>query len=64
MTAHSTMTGLTDDDHTQYVQESLVAAKGDLIVATSDNTPGVLAVGANGTVLTANSGEATGLEWA
>jgi hypothetical protein len=61
---HDTMTGLTDDDHTQYVLESIVAAKGDLIVATADNTPGVLTVGANGTVLTANSGEATGLEWA
>jgi hypothetical protein len=62
--AHDTMTGLTDDDHTQYVLESIVAAKGDLIVATADNTLGVLTVGANGTVLTCASGEATGLEWA
>ena len=40
------------------------AAKGDLVVGTTTNDSGVLAVGANGTVLTAASGQATGLEWA
>ena len=40
------------------------AAKGDLIAGTTTNDSGVLAVGANGTVLTAASGQATGLEWA
>lgn len=38
-------------------------AKGDILTATADNTPARLAVGANGKHLTANSGEATGLEW-
>ena len=40
------------------------AAKGDLVAGTTTNDSGVLAVGANGTVLTAASGEATGLQWA
>ena len=40
------------------------AAKGDLVAGTTTNDSGVLAVGANGTVLTAASGQATGLEWA
>ena len=39
-------------------------AKGALLSATAASTPGVLGVGANGTVLTAASGQATGLEWA
>jgi hypothetical protein len=38
--------------------------KADLVVGTGADTFSVLAVGANGTVLTAASGEATGLEWA
>ena len=40
------------------------AAKGDLVVGSATNDAAVLAVGANGTVLTAASGQATGLEWA
>jgi hypothetical protein len=39
-------------------------AKGALLSATAASTPGVLAVGANDTVLTADSTEATGLKWA
>jgi hypothetical protein len=41
-----------------------IDAKADLVVGTGADTFSVLAVGANGTVLTAASGEATGLEWA
>jgi hypothetical protein len=41
-----------------------IDAKGDLVVGTGADTFARLAVGANGTVLTAASGEATGLEWA
>jgi len=40
------------------------AAKGDLVVGSATNDAAVLTVGANGTVLTAASGQATGLEWA
>ena len=38
-------------------------AKGDLLAATAADTLGVLAVGSNGTVLVADSAEATGLKW-
>ena len=40
------------------------AAKGDLVAGTATNDAGVLGVGANDTVLTADSAEATGLKWA
>jgi hypothetical protein len=40
------------------------AAKGDLVVGNATNDSGVLAVGANGTTLIADSAEATGLKWA
>lgn len=47
------------------IAKSLVDAKGDLIVATANDTPTRLAVGAtNGHVLTVDSAEATGLKWA
>lgn len=46
------------------VASSLVDAKGDLIAATAADTPARLAVGANNTVLTADSSTATGLKWA
>jgi hypothetical protein len=40
------------------------AAKGDLVVGSATNDSGVLAVGANGTTLVADSAETTGLKWA
>ena len=46
------------------IAKTIVDAKGDLIAATAADTVARLAVGANGTVLTAASGQATGLEWA
>jgi hypothetical protein len=47
------------------ILKSLLDAKGDLIVASADNTPAKLTVGVtNGHVLTIDSGEATGLKWA
>jgi hypothetical protein len=53
----------TTDVHSQYVTKALVDAKGDLVTATADNTPARLAVGSNGQVLVAASGESTGLIW-
>jgi len=46
------------------IQETITDAKGDIIAATAANTVARLAVGADGTVLTAASGQATGLQWA
>ena len=51
-------------DDPNAIQNSIVDAKGDIITATADNTPSRLAVGANNTVLTADSSTATGLKWA
>ena len=46
------------------IQNSIIDAKGDLIVGSAADTPARLAVGTNGQVLTADSAEATGLKWA
>jgi hypothetical protein len=46
------------------VPASIVDAKGDIIAATAADTVARLAVGANNTVLTADSSTATGLKWA
>jgi hypothetical protein len=49
---------------TDAISKGQYNAKGALLSATAASTPGVLAVGANDTVLTADSAEATGLKWA
>jgi hypothetical protein len=46
------------------IATTIVDAKGDLIAATAADTVARLAVGANDTVLTADSSTATGLKWA
>ena len=56
-------TWVTSDD-ANAIQNTIVDAKGDLIAATASDTPARLAVGANDTVLTADSTAATGLKWA
>jgi hypothetical protein len=50
-------------DDSNAIQNAIVDAKGDIIVATAADTPARLAVGADGQVLKANSATATGLEW-
>lgn len=45
------------------VPQALVDAKGDIFVATADNTVGRLAIGANDTVLTADSAQNGGVKW-
>jgi hypothetical protein len=51
-------------DDSNAIQNAIVDAKGDIIAATANDTPARLAVGANDTVLTADSSTATGLKWA
>jgi len=46
------------------IQPTIVDAKGDLLVATAADTVSRLAVGTNDYVLTAASGETTGMKWA
>lgn len=46
------------------IARSTLTAKGQVLTATAASTPAVLAVGANDTVLTADSSTATGLKWA
>jgi hypothetical protein len=45
------------------IPESIIAAKGDLIVGTANDTPGILTVGTDGHTLVADSGAATGLAY-
>lgn len=54
----------TTDVHPQYVLESTVNAKGDLLVATANDVVSRQAVGTNGQVLTADSTTGTGVAWA
>lgn len=49
---------------TEKIGLSIIDAKGDLLGGTADNTVDNLTVGANNTVLVADSGETTGLKWA
>lgn len=55
-------TWVTTDD-ANAIQNAIVDAKGDLIAASAADTPARLAVGANDLLLTAASGEATGLKY-
>jgi len=51
-------------DDANAIQNTIIDAKGDLIVGSAADTPARLAVGTNGHILTADSSEATGLKWA
>ena len=46
------------------IPASIIDAKGDVIVGTAADTAARLAVGSDGQVLTADSGEAGGVKWA
>jgi len=51
-------------DLSSYIPLSTFDTKGDLLVASADNTVAKLAVGTNGYILTANSSATNGVEWA
>ena len=55
--------GFGPHSHDQYIDKTIVAAKGDLIVATANDTVTRLAVGSNGNLLTADSSAASGVAW-
>jgi hypothetical protein len=46
------------------IPESIIAAKGDILVGTANDTPAVLSVGTDTYTLVADSSAATGLKWA
>lgn len=48
---------------TTAIHNSIIDAKGDTIVGTADDTPAKFTVGADGTVLTSDSTQASGLKW-
>ena len=52
------------DPHTGYVLESLVDAKGDLLVGSANNTVARLAVGTDTHILVADSAATNGVKWA
>lgn len=43
--------------------QSLIASKGDILAGTADDTLGKTTVGANDTILTADSAQANGVKW-
>jgi len=61
------LNGVTSSIQTQLdakIAKSLVDAKGDILVASANDTVARLAVGTNGYLLTANSSATNGVEWA
>lgn len=60
---HGNLNGLLDNDHTQYPLKSVLTAKGSIYAASAASTPAERTVGTNGQLLSANSAQATGMEW-
>jgi hypothetical protein len=50
--------------HADFIAKAFMAAKGDLISATANDTPSIVSVGTDGHVLTADSAQASGIKWA
>lgn len=61
--AVTTHVGLTDP-HSQYVLESTLTTKGDLLAASAASTAARVAVGTDGQVLTADAASTAGVKWA
>jgi hypothetical protein len=63
VTDHGALTGLADDDHTQYIKDSEFGAKGRILVGSGAGTFDDLVVGSNGTALVADSTQTLGVKW-
>lgn len=46
-----------------FIPQAIIAAKGDLVVGSANDTATVISAGTNGYILSANSATASGLEW-
>jgi hypothetical protein len=56
--------GVGPHTHDEYIDKTIITAKGDIIVGTATDAVAKLGVGTTGQVLVVNSATATGLEWA
>jgi len=72
VTVHGALTGLLDDDHTQYAKDTdladylvktILTNKGDTIATNASGDPVKVAAGANGMVYTADDAENAGVKW-
>lgn len=62
--ANAHVNDTTTDVHPQYILKSVANAKGDLLVATANDTWSRVGVGTNGQYLVADSAETPGVKWA
>lgn len=63
ITDHGALTGLLDDDHTQYPLKSILTTKGDIWAATAASTPARLQVGSNIRAIVADNASTTGVKY-
>ncbi len=61
-TDHGALSGLGDDDHTQYVLRSILTTKGDLFVR-DGSAVNRLAVGSDGQLIIPDSPSTVGMKW-
>jgi hypothetical protein len=62
-TASAARTALDVPSNAEAILDTLINAKGDLIVGTGNDTPAILTVGADGSVPTADASNANGIVW-
>lgn len=56
--------GVGPHSHDQYIDKTVIDAKGNILIGTAPDTAGILAVGADGQYLVADSNATNGLSWA
>jgi hypothetical protein len=55
--------GVGPHTHDEYIDNGVISAKGDILVGTAADTVGILGVGSNGNLLTADSSATNGIAW-